>query len=96
MAVGAQRPGAGVPQRRQAGVVNLPEVGSQRLVGKEGLGAAFLGAGERPLVVVHPQVPLQPRFLDKPLGAVLALEGFFKRQRTIGAGVHIRLKKNPD
>ena len=73
-------------------MMDLSKVSTQGLVCEEGFVAALLRAGERPLVVVHPQVPLQPRFLDKPLGAVLALEGFFKRQRTIGAGVHIRLK----
>ena len=67
--------------------MNLLQMRSEGLIGEEGLGAARGRAGEGPFVVVHPQMPFEPRFLAKSFCAVATLERFLKRQvATVDAG----------
>ena len=61
-------------------MMDLSKVSTQGLVCEEGFVAALLCAGERPLVVVHPEMPFEPRLLDEALGAVLTFERLFKLQ----------------
>ena len=56
------------------------------LVSEKGFVTAFGSARERPFVVVHPQMPLQPRLFDKTFTAVSTLERFLKRQMATSGG----------
>ena len=70
--------------------MNLFQMCTEGLIGEEGLGAALGRAGEGPFVVVHPEMPFEPRFLDKSFRAVATLERFLKRQvATVDTGTVI-------
>lgn len=75
-----ERSRAGVSQGRQIFVVDLTKMRAQGLIGEEGLGAAVGRAWEGPLVVMHPEVPLESGLLHKTFGAMRTLERLLKRQ----------------